>query len=608
MIRTANLALFMFIIFILISPMCIKAESARSDDVVTFSKTFGGDKLDEGISIQQTADGGYIILGETVSFASDSGDYIWLIKTDDNGNKIWDNTYAGNWARSLSQTADGGYAILGHGGDFLKEEIFLIRTDAFGNEIWTKEFGASSQDFPHDVQQTKDGGFVVVGMTSLGEGDVWLIKTDDNGNEEWTKHFGDDQYQEGESIQQTTDGGYIIVGASSSYERYYDVWLIKADRNGNKLWDQKYGGHRKDWGYSVRETSEGGYIIAATTSSFGAGNTDAWIIKTNSSGSELWNQTYGSKNDDYVYCIQETNDKGYVIAGKTGKKDEKPDIWIVKTDENGIVQWERTYGGDEADIGKTVLQTTDGGYIIVGGTGSFGSGVVDLWLIKTNTEGQTIDSTNGGNDHPNVNNVSTSKFPWLWIAIGAGAIILIAVIIIIIRRRNDDEWDDEDEDDEDYEDEEVEKVRRKPSKPPQKRCIKCSAVLISPDAVFCTTCGASQTAVSAPAPSPQTINCPGCGGVNAHGTAFCGMCGMNLQQSLGVVPPVPMVQQVPVMQQPASHQFVQQPQTQAPVQPMAQQGFVQQQQVFMPTPMFPQQQQNPPAPPPPVPPGYGGLQ
>ena len=261
--------------------------------------------------------------------------------------------------------------------------------------LWTKTFGGSDSEWGTSVQQTTDGGYIITGTTrSFGAGyeDVWLIKTDASGDTLWTKTFGGSNCDFGLSVQQTTDGGYIITGFTDSFGAGgYDVWLIKTDDSGDALWTKTFGGSDREGGYSVQQTTDGGYIITGYTKSFGAGGYDVWLIKTDDSGDTLLTKTFGGSDSDRGNSVQQTNDGGYIITGDTFGAGVS-DVWLIKTDASGDALWTKTFDGDLHDCGFSVQQTTDGGYIITGHTGwdwGFGS-YFDVWLIKTDASGDTL--------------------------------------------------------------------------------------------------------------------------------------------------------------------------------------------------------------------------
>lgn len=314
-----------------------------------WEKTYDDGTHDFGLCVQQTSDGGYILLGEG-AMTGDS--YIWLIKTDSEGNKEWDKTYGGNKAElgwQIKQTHDGGYIVIGR----------------------TKSFGA-------------------------GDYDAWLIKTDSTGNKEWDKTYGGPFDDRGYNVISHGDGGYTLLGMTTPDGKdYSDVWLIKTDSNGNKQWEETYGGAAEDWGYSLRTTSDGGYIISGHTLSFGSGKKDAWLIKTDSEGNEEWNKTFGGASNEGSTYAQQTQDGGYMITGYTESYgDGKTDMWLVKTDENGNKEWDHTYGGTSNEQCMAATQTADSGYVLAGWQGR------DAWIVKTDADGNKVwTRTSGGHGY-----------------------------------------------------------------------------------------------------------------------------------------------------------------------------------------------------------------
>jgi len=363
---------------------------------VRFARTYGGTNWDVAHSVQQTSGGGYIVAGRTDSFGAGGPD-VFLIKTDAFGNVQWAKTYGGtSWdeAYSVRQTLDGGYIVAGRtesfgagGGD-----IILIKTDAFGNVQWAKTYGGTSWDEAYSVRQTLDGGYIVAGWTnSFGAGgaDILLIKTNASGNVQWAKTYGGTSNDYAYFVQQTSDGGYIVASRTESFGAgLIDFILIKTDASGNVQWAKTYGGTNNEWVHSVQQTSDGGYIVAGHTASFGAGIFDLLLIKTDANGNIQWAKTYGGTGYDYASSVQQTSDGGYIVAGSTysfGAGDA--DILFIKTNASGNVQWAKTYGGMGREDASSVQQTSDGGYIVAGSTASFGAGSRDIFLIKTDANG-----------------------------------------------------------------------------------------------------------------------------------------------------------------------------------------------------------------------------
>ena len=360
---------------------------------IMFERTYGGWDKDEGYCVQQTSDGGYILVGFTQSFGAGRKD-VYIVKTDSLGNTLWTRVYGGElWdeGRHVEQTEDGGYIIVGGtysygAGDC---DVWLLKTDSLGDIIWTHTYGDWGHDQGMCVRQTPDGGYIIVGTfyPQSSYGDVYILKTDSLGDTLWARTYGEMNVDEwGSSVQPTADGGYIIVGGKGGGIR--DLYLLKVDSLGDTVWTRTYGGSGDEWGACIEPTNDGNYIIVGGTHSYGAGYSDIWLLKVNLSGDTLWTHTFGGASYEWGYSVQQTSDLGYIVTGCTesfGAGGE--DVYLVKMDSLGNTLWTRTYGGGGGDRGYFVRQTSDLGYVVLGYTGSFGAGSSDFYLIKTNTAG-----------------------------------------------------------------------------------------------------------------------------------------------------------------------------------------------------------------------------
>ena len=376
--------------FSMLAPYLGQAESSEPP-ATEWTETYGGAGSDMGYSMVQTSDGGYLLAGRTSSYGAGGWD-IWLVKTDATGIKEWAKTYGGagnDVAHSVIETGDGGYTIAGYTESFGAggADFWLIKTDSTGVVEWSQTYGGTDNDYVYSIVETIEGGYALAGATwSFGAGgaDLWLIKTDSLGNIEWDKTHGGTGDDNSQCIVQTGDGGYAIVGYTESYGAgWRDVWLVKTDSAGLMLWNKTYGGAHEEMGRSLVETWDGGYAIAGFTISYGAGNKDFWLIKTDASGIVEWDETYGGTGEDQAFSLVRTADSGHALAGYTASKGAGGwDFWLVKTDQSGIMEWDQAYGGTGTDQGMSVVETVDGGYAIAGFTGSFGAGSNDFWLIK----------------------------------------------------------------------------------------------------------------------------------------------------------------------------------------------------------------------------------
>jgi hypothetical protein len=368
---------------------------------IPFEKWFGGDDSDAGLSVQQTTDGGYVIVGYTQSFGAGEMD-VYLIKTDSLGVMTWSETYGGedrDEGNSVQQTTEGGYIIVGatrfSGSD--DYDVYLIKIDSSGDTTWTRTYGGDEMDMGYSVQQTfPDSGYIITGFAggtgSFGTDntDVYLIKTDSSGDTIWTRTYGGSDDDFGLSVQQATDGGYIITGEFGGFGGLVgDVYLIKTDSSGDTTWTRTYGGEREEFGTSVQQTEDGGYIIVGVTNPFSDTlYSEVYLIKTDSSGDTTWTRKYNNGEDgDRGNSVQQTEDGGYIVGGVASMYSNNSDALLIKIDSSGVEEWRRTFGGDEMEDFVSVQQTRDRGYIATGWTWSFGMGYSDVYLVKTNADG-----------------------------------------------------------------------------------------------------------------------------------------------------------------------------------------------------------------------------
>ncbi len=277
--------------------------------------------------------------------------------------------------------------------------LVLMGTISWAQEpeiLWVKTFGGPVYDCAESVKQTSDGGFILAGSSTRptspqNRDDARLIKTDENGNLELARSFGGEGWDSANSVVQTQDGGYIVAGYTQSFGAVLrDLWLFKLDPMGNQVWSRLFGGDSSEEAYDVIQTSDGGYLVAGYTESFGSGQRDGWLIKTDANGIEEWSQVLGGTDYDIFSQVNSTSDGGYIVTGYTKSYGAgNYDGWIVKVDENGSLEWSQVFGGTNYDRLEAGQQTTDGGYIFAGYNGSLSYYYV-AWLIKTDASGNEV--------------------------------------------------------------------------------------------------------------------------------------------------------------------------------------------------------------------------
>jgi len=260
---------------------------------------------------------------------------------------------------------------------------------------WIEWYGGAKDDEAKCIRQTSDHGFILVGSTAskgAGQSDLWLVKTNAMGKVIWERTFGGNKFDAGISILQTQDGGFIIAGTTSSFGNgNTDFWLLKTDKIGNELWHNTFGGLGNESCFNVCQTVDDGFILSGETNSFGTGGKDIWVIKTDTFGNAIWNRTFGGEYNDRHGYVQNTSDGGYILSGTTNSFGAGgDDFWLVKIDLNGLSEWDKTFGGLLDDECRCVHVTQDNGYIVTGTTKSFGIEQGDVWLIRTDQLGNKM--------------------------------------------------------------------------------------------------------------------------------------------------------------------------------------------------------------------------
>jgi len=371
---------------------------AREDiDYLSYT-TFGKGYLDYGDCIIKTEDGGYIIAGSS-NFTDAYGHDVWLIKTDKNKNIIWDKVYQEEgyeYSSSVLQTDDGGYIVGGLECEGSVFDSFLMKVNAQGETEWKKIYGTTGyEDRINSIIKTNDGVIFTGNTNAKGNGryDVWLCKTDISGDLLWEKTYGTEWDDNGYSVINATGGGFVLTGRWGGNGS--DLYIIKTDADGNELWNKIFGGtdpNDMDWGNEIIETFEGGYAVIGKTESYGAGESDIWLIKTDQSGNKEWSKTYGGIYFDSGNCVIQNNDGSFFILGSTNNNwiGSGGDVYLIKADPYGIEEWSQIYGGNSTDTGKSFCMSYEGGLMIICDTWSYGAGNADILMLKTDINGNMI--------------------------------------------------------------------------------------------------------------------------------------------------------------------------------------------------------------------------
>ena len=448
---------------ITLSCLLFSVSVGASSNTIGWSQTYGGPSSDKAYSMIRTREGGYALAGTTNSFGSGLIS-AWLVKTDVDGNELWNQTYGGagqGLADACVQASDNGYALTGYTYSFQQSTnessgnvgtgelaMWIVRTDYLGNIVWNQTYNQVGTAIGYGIVQTSDLGFAVVGtsnsLSNNGKA-AWLVKTDSNGVFQWYKAFMGTRNVELFSVIQTSDGGYMLGGDTNSLNEtsQTSLMMIKTDSSGVQQWNQTYSFSGECVASNMVQTGDGGYLLTGTLQS--SSGDQYLIVKTDSAGNMQWTRMYGTSHsiNDALSGIQ-TNDGGYAIIGVSNSSGNAlVKAWLLKTDSNGEVVWNQTYGGGGLDVAGAVAQATDGGYAIAGYTNATGAGLEDFWLLKTDANGvitlpttptPTVSPTTNPSTSPSASS-SPSPTPvpgFSWNSNMTLAVVLIVVIAAVL--------------------------------------------------------------------------------------------------------------------------------------------------------------------------------
>jgi hypothetical protein len=361
-----------------------------------WATSYGGSSEDRGRSLQQTADGGFILTGSTNSWESRGHDVL-VLKLDGEGAVQWQRTYGGivedgsanDYASSIQQTMDDGYIVAGStdGSMIAFVAFWVLKLDALGNVTWQKVYSHTGWDSARSIRQASDGGYVVLGTAGISGEDYWLLRLDSVGEIEWQKTYGRSSRDFAAQIQETVGGGYILAGSSEGTSGNFWYWVMKLDEVGAIEWEKAYWERGDSRVSSIQQTVDGGYVLAGNKE-VGDADSDCWILKLDGFGEIEWEKAYGGNMGDGCYGVQQTGEGGYILVGSTasfGAGDT--DVWVLKMDGLGEIEWQYAYGGNGRDFAYSVQEPVEHGYIVAANTDSFGAGGYDLWVLKLDSQG-----------------------------------------------------------------------------------------------------------------------------------------------------------------------------------------------------------------------------
>ncbi len=409
---------------------------AFGQTTIQWQKCYGGTDADDAYAVRQCSDGGYVIVGSSLSIDGDvTGGHgntdFWILKTDPSGVLQWQKSFGGTGneiAYDVRQTSDAGFIVGGYStsndgdvtGNHGSADFWVVKLDGSGNLQWQKCLGGTGGDVGYSLDLCNNG-YVVTGISNSTDGDVtgnhfvedfWVVRLDTTGNIVWENSYGGSWDEYPYSISHCTDGGFVVAGFTQSNDGdvsglhgssfQYDDWVIKLDSTGILQWQKCLGGTGSEVAYSVKQTADGGFIVGGQSSGSNDGDvtgnhgaSDYWVLKLDTAGNLQWQKCLGGTGSEIAYSVWQCSNGNFSIAGYSDSNDSDVtgnhgtnDYWIVNVNDTGTIQWQVSLGGSAADEPRSIVQTNDGGFIIAGHTYS-GDGDVtgfhaasDYWLVK----------------------------------------------------------------------------------------------------------------------------------------------------------------------------------------------------------------------------------
>lgn len=367
-----------------------------------FSKTYGTDQNEKGMDLIQTQDNGHILVGTTKNKSTKDMD-AWIVKVDSSGNLEWDITLDRNLIDEVNAGVIGDIEsiyIAGKTGNSEYSKVWLFKIGFNGEIIWENTFYDRGFNWANDIVLADDNHIIITGYTSIKKKDKketstsFFMKVNSEGEIIWQREFQNDKHRTSRSILMLPEGRFIVTGSIRSTDSDdSDCWIAKLDSSSNIVWENQIGGPGEDIGHDISPIKGGGFIITGMSKSITEKMSDLWLIKTDDKGQVQWTRTYHESGYHWGNSVYSLKNSDFLVSGYT-QTDMFSDLIYFKADADGEIKWKKVLGGDKFDFARVIQPITNGGYIILGTTCFYGAGLCDIWLIKTDHDGRTIEVPN----------------------------------------------------------------------------------------------------------------------------------------------------------------------------------------------------------------------